>query len=375
MKILMVSDYAYPNYMGGIPRLVYEVVSKLYKMDIDISLMTRLPFGRGYINIKDDFWTLLQELGHVLEFNKIQLFMPNKYVSSIKNADIVNIHHPIMGIYASLLAAFFKKKIIYNFYGPHNEEYFLITGKKGAVYFLYTYIQRMVMELSDTVLVLSDYSKKWALKIDPMCEKKIKYLPPFVDTENFHPCSKDTKELLRKKYNIPVDKKILITTRRLTKRTGVYELVKYFNEINSYFNNNLVLIVSGIGELEGEIKKYHSDCVKVLGFIKEEDLSNYYRLSDLYILPTLDQEGFGLVILEAFASGIPVIASISSGGGAEFLEKIDKKLLFDMNNLKSIISCIEYTLGNVDTKKYREIAEDYSLDNLASFYLELFKQL
>ena len=52
-----------------------------------------------------------------------------------------------------------------------------------------------------------------------------------------------------------------------------------------------------------------------------------YKSSDLFILPSIDLEGFGLVVLEALASGIPVMATKTSGGAADFLSKIDQGLL------------------------------------------------
>ena len=67
--------------------------------------------------------------------------------------------------------------------------------------------------------------------------------------------------------------------------------------------------------------------IKFAGFIPEQDLPDYYRAADAFILPTLELEGFGLVTLEALACGTPVLGT-PIGGTKEILGMFDPSYLF-----------------------------------------------
>jgi len=77
------------------------------------------------------------------------------------------------------------------------------------------------------------------------------------------------------------------------------------------------------------------DNVKFLGFIKEQDLVKYYQAADLFVLPTLAYEGFGLVTLEALACGTPVLGT-PAGATPEILNKINKSYILDSNEPEAI---------------------------------------
>lgn len=76
------------------------------------------------------------------------------------------------------------------------------------------------------------------------------------------------------------------------------------------------LIVGGAGPEIENIRRLAADdpSIRIMGYVPDGELPALYRDADIFVLPSRSGEGFGLVALEAMASGLPVIAT-SSGGG------------------------------------------------------------
>ena len=81
------------------------------------------------------------------------------------------------------------------------------------------------------------------------------------------------------------------------------------------------------------------DRVHLLGRVPEETLPQLYRAADLFVLPTESLEGFGLVTIEALASGTPVVAT-PVGATPEILEQLDKDLIGAGTSSQAIASGI-----------------------------------
>jgi glycosyltransferase involved in cell wall biosynthesis len=62
--------------------------------------------------------------------------------------------------------------------------------------------------------------------------------------------------------------------------------------------------------------------VRALGFVPDDELVDWYRAADLFILPSKSGEGMPMVVLEAFASALPVIAT-RAGGQVEMIDEGD----------------------------------------------------
>lgn len=69
-----------------------------------------------------------------------------------------------------------------------------------------------------------------------------------------------------------------------------------------------------------------ADHVRLIGFIPDDKLVSYYQAADLFVLPTVALEGFGLVTTEALACGVPVIGT-PIGATPEILSGLDPRLL------------------------------------------------
>jgi glycosyltransferase involved in cell wall biosynthesis len=157
-------------------------------------------------------------------------------------------------------------------------------------------------------------------------ESLIAINPSGVNFEKFY--NSFDKEL--RKSLINEKKYLFITIRRLEKRMGIDSLILACSELKKK-TNDFMLIIGGKGYqndyLKEMIYKYKcEDNIKLIGFIPEDLIAKYLSSSDLFILPSIELEGFGLVVLESMACGTPVLTS-PYGGAPEVIGKFDRELI------------------------------------------------
>jgi glycosyltransferase involved in cell wall biosynthesis len=134
---------------------------------------------------------------------------------------------------------------------------------------------------------------------------------------------------------------------------GLENLIIAFNDLIKQ-NAESKLVIGGEGKLKkGLIALARSfgieDHIHFVGFIPEEELPSYYQMADLFVLPTKELEGFGLVTLEALASGLPVLGT-PIGGTKEILGSFNDDFIFENTEPQS--------LSNKIIEKYKIIKEN-----------------
>jgi glycosyltransferase involved in cell wall biosynthesis len=108
---------------------------------------------------------------------------------------------------------------------------------------------------------------------------------------------------------------------RLELLKGVHYLLQSFSELKLP-NAELWLVGQVLPEMEPILEQFASDRVRVIGSVPHSDLPRYYQHADAFVFPTLN-DAFGLVLLEAMASGLPVITTENSAGPDVIDEAID----------------------------------------------------
>jgi glycosyltransferase involved in cell wall biosynthesis len=141
------------------------------------------------------------------------------------------------------------------------------------------------------------------------------------DVERFSPVDAAERAAIRRRLDLPVDGFIALTVRRLFYRNGLDTLLDAATQVRGLAGVHIV--IGGTGPEHAEIKQRIAGDgltnVHLVGYIPDADLPDYYRAADVFILPTRTAEGFGLVLMEAAASGIPSIAT-DSGAPREVVD-------------------------------------------------------
>ena len=146
-----------------------------------------------------------------------------------------------------------------------------------------------------------------------------RYIPNGVDINKYCFVSKADKQLLRNNLKLPLNRKIIIFSGRLVQRKGVDILLQSL-EIILNKDQNPLLVVAGSGYLqfdsvEKKVKDYVldkglSNSVLFLGNI--DNIDEYLKVSDVFAFPSR-REGMPNAVLEAMATGLPIVATRISG--------------------------------------------------------------
>jgi glycosyltransferase involved in cell wall biosynthesis len=201
-------------------------------------------------------------------------------------------------------------------------------------------LERVAVLRSARIFVLSEFSRSLLAADHPKEIGKIRAVCGGVDTSSFSPA--DGRRAARTRLGLDLDRPLLVTVRRAEPRMGIEQLLRAMPMIVA--NEDLCLAVVGGGLLTNEHLRLSSQLgldgrVRFVGRVSEEDLLDWYRAADLFVLPTVAYEGFGMVTVEALASGTPVVGT-PAGATPELLEPLDPRLVAGGSDPESLASAI-----------------------------------
>lgn len=197
--------------------------------------------------------------------------------------------------------------------------------------------------------------------VDP---SRIRIVPGCVDAARFGvPMDRRTA---RQALNLPTDRPIVLTLRRLVRRMGLEDLVDAMKTVRQRVPDALLLIV-GRGTLDTELRERIDelglqDHVRLLGALPDAQLPLIYRAADLSVVPTLTLEGFGLTTVESLAAGTPVLVT-PVGGLPEAVRELSESLVLPSGGAHAlaagIVDALRGTLRLPDAYACRRYAREH----------------
>lgn len=161
-----------------------------------------------------------------------------------------------------------------------------------------------------------------------------------VDLELFSPRRRSETMRFRLLNGTDSEKKILLFVGRLASEKGIQRLRTYLDQMP-----NLHLAIVGEGPYRTELEKiFESANVTFLGYLFGEELAEAYASADGFIFPSTT-ETLGLVLYEAMASGLPIIAA-ESPATREVLQEGQAGFMFDPLDPKSIMDTVKRFLND-----------------------------
>ncbi|MBI4551786.1 MAG: glycosyltransferase [Candidatus Latescibacteria bacterium] len=177
-------------------------------------------------------------------------------------------------------------------------------------------------------------------------QKKLATMPRGIDTTVFHPAKRD--ERIWARFGVDAGTKLLYVG-RLSKEKNLNVLAESFKRLSSD-SQRLGLVIVGDGpyraELEQRLQGYP---VWFTGYLDGEDLATVYASSDVFVFPSLI-ETFGNVVLEAQASGLPVVVA-DRGGAPENVLPGQTGLVADGRDPEAFARAIQTILTDPDARR------------------------
>jgi len=215
----------------------------------------------------------------------------------------------------------------------------------------------------DCVLCVSDYIRRRAVAAFPDLSHKFQVLLNVTEPSVFRPYGDSAYLQLRGKVDLDAGLRYVLYAGRLTEVKGVHVLINAFKRVHSKYPNTR-LIVTGSSFFSGaaltpyqaqliELAQAVKDAIVFTGYLPHADLRYLYSAADIVAFPSIWQEPFGLVMLEAMASGTCLIAS-EVGGVPEVVTHGVNGLLVPPNDPKALADAIDFALTHNEERAAME---------------------
>jgi D-inositol-3-phosphate glycosyltransferase len=332
-RICLVTHF-FPPHMGGIEKVSYEQSKRLTESGNQIDVLTSKIKGRNKYPAKGvrifhfSAVNIAERIGVPYPIPSIQAYRTFSRV--IKKCDLVHAHgHVYMSSYlAGKVAKKYKKPFILT---QHNTFIDYRSGLNLLEHLNDLTIGKAVLKDADRIVVVSNKTMEYVHKLGAD-KSKTSVIYNGVDIDYFHPAN---KEKSRKKLDLPKNRKMILSVRRLVYKNGLDTLIESVPYV-ARDHPDVLFVIAGKGPskklIEDRIRESRmGDNIKLTGFVPDELLPVYYNAADYFVLPSASGEGLPLVLLEAMACGLPVI-STTVGGTPEIIEHMKNGVLVPPKN-------------------------------------------
>lgn len=241
----------------------------------------------------------------------------------------------------------------------------------------FKYLIKKIFERVDSIITVSSNLRKDIVKEFPDHAKKITAISHAIDLSIFH--ANQDKKILRRELGFEEHTKHILCVANLYPLKGLDVLLNSLVNYSNSKNWHLHLVSPRIDieyykEIEGFFSTLeNSGCITRYSTLDKNHLSQLYQACDLFVLPSI-KEGFGIVLLEALACGLPCV-STKSGGPENIITK-STGVLCKPGMPDDLASSIDYMLKNLDKYKSSKLneyvkenfSEEAKTDSLITIY-------
>lgn len=182
----------------------------------------------------------------------------------------------------------------------------------------------------------------------------ITVVPPGVDLQRFVPLESDERSRARRDFGLAEDAEVVVGVSRLVPRKGFDTAIRAVARLAAS-RPNIVLLIAGAGRDRERLEKLavaESAPVRFLGRVSNDELPRLYGCADVSVMMCrnrwagLEQEGFGIVFVEAAACGVPAVAGASGGAAEAVADGRTGFVVPDPRDVSSVVSRLDEILAD-----------------------------
>jgi glycosyltransferase involved in cell wall biosynthesis len=358
-------NYEYPPLGGGAAPVTKSIAEKLVELHHDVDVLTM-----GFQDLNKE------ELINGVHIIRVPSFRKNrvtcntgemgtyccsawKTLHALLKKNRYDINHTHFIIPTGIVSYLYKSQIPYIITAHGSDVPGYNPDRFGFQHIISRPIWKKVVTGSSCITSPSNYLKE--LIQQNTHYPRIQVIPNGINSDLYNPKEKENK---------------ILVVSRLLKRKGIQHVIEAMQGIRDY-----QLVICGDGpyryELEQKVKKMNLDnTVKFLGYVENEQLISEFETSSIFILPSAS-ESFGMVLLEAMASGCAVISSNDTGCP----ETIgDAGLVVQSGNVEDIHNTLSFLIQNDDLiKKFalkgrNRAKNEFNWDTIIMQYIKCYEK-
>lgn len=301
MRILMVSDNYYP-YPGGIAEHIRHASLELRKLDHEVKILTAsygdnrsfgspevIRVGKSVLIPANESFNMIP-VGWRLSTRVRQILHEGDF-------DIVHTHGPLAPVLPMLAIKHSKSVNIATFHAAHSS---------SLGYKIFSPVLRHYFKKLNGLIAVSEVARE---SMEKYFHGDYRIIPNGIDVKRFNPELSPIEKYQDGRPNI-------LFVGRFDPRKGLKYLLMAMPRILKSIPEARLLVV-GKGFLESYYRRYldprFRESVVYVGYVEPDLLPRYYATSDVFCSPATGAESFGIILLEAMATGTPLVASSIAG--------------------------------------------------------------
>jgi glycosyltransferase involved in cell wall biosynthesis len=394
MKIVFLVE-RFPPYIGGIPKRAYKIAKGLTERGHEVTVYTEFhpeaPRAERINGIKvRRYDARARTLARFLHRARVKVphppLMPQLFTllgnKEIQDADIVQSFRFMS--FVSLVAASLKlfRKKVFALAPLCPPSYRGIPGlSSNPPFILYRLTLGMaVLHYADLNITETNFEKSNLISVFGVRPNKIQVIPDGIDHKKY-------KQLpdagaFRKEHKIGQNARVILFVGLPSLREGLPHLLLAMHSVFQKIKDATLLLVGPRPGMEFMLNKFGSSVVRnrtvVTGYVREESLLSAYSTSDVFVMPSL-VEAFGISILEAAASGLPIVCT-RTGVAPDIVVNGKNGLLVRYGNVDQISNAIVRVLNDdrfkmEAEKRRKQVLKTYDhrkeIDQYEKTYLRL----